>query len=167
MNYKRINKIAEELENQLGINEEIDERVDEEQIDTDVVEPSIEAEEDENLTPSEEQITASKRLKNIIRILCAKKKELTSGQKLKLSASLTKIAGYLHKADGEEEEGVKKTDIMKSVGIGFSKNGPLKTKINWAAPSLKSKGITPMSKLNELTIDDLRLILTNVRGVNV
>lgn len=157
MNYKKIKRIAEELEDQLDIT------------DDQVKETPAEAEETlveaEEVAPTDNEVTASNELKKLAQVLYNKKQPLTASQKRQLKAKLVSIASSLKQAEGEEgeEDEIKKTDLVKSIGQGFTKNGPLRQKIKW--DELKGKGITPMTKLMDLQLDDLRLILTKVRGI--
>lgn len=193
MNYEKIKKIAEELEKQLGLSEAIEENiVDEIDEVKDLPEPSLEAEdkldvdefeeikddedeefveaEDESLTASERRANvqkvkflAAKRLNRVANALNRKKNPLNEKQKIALKRFLTKVASIIRIAEGEEEE-LKKNEVVRSLGTGFAKSGPLRQRLNW--DNLKTKGITPMTKLNEMTLENVRYLLTQVKGVN-
>lgn len=181
MDYKKMDKIASDLEQALGLADNIDERVEKEKAETVVPEPTVEASDadvmayleaqekeiavdadktkkDDAMTEKEKEqcLTAAEKIVAIAKKLQAKKTELTASQEKALYAHLNKIAAGL----GDEEDGdepPKKQDVMKQVQQKFSKNGPLKTKIKW-----KETKWTPQTRLMDMDLNDLRELLTHV-----
>lgn len=169
MNYKRIAKIAQDMENELGLAPKIDERVREEKETVEVPEPVIEASDDdvksyldamEEEVKEEANIKAAEKLVKASKKLYAMKKELTASQKRKLKAYLQGVHKSLIAVAGDEEEPeLKRQDVVKELNRRFNKDGKLLVKIDW-----KKTNLTPGTKLREMTLDDLRALLTCVKG---
>lgn len=173
MNYKKIEKIASVIEEELGLAPIIDERVEEEKETTPVPEPALEASDEdvtayltamENEVREEANIKAAEKLVKASQKLYAMKGELTASQKKKLKAFLQGIHKDLMIAaapgDEEGEEELSRQDVVKELNRKFNRDGKLLVKIDWK----KTGKITKDTKLKDLTLDDLRTLLTCVRG---
>lgn len=171
MNYNKLMKIACDLEKSLG--SEIEERVEEEKAITPIPEPSLEAcvtdkevnaylASLENEVQEEANLKAAKKLTKIAQKIMNKKTPLTASQKQQLKASLQKISNEMNIEGAAEEENTElnRQDVTRELNRRFNKDGKLLVKIDWK----KTGHLTPNIKLREMTLDDLRLLLTCVRG---
>lgn len=171
MDYRKINKYAKELEKECEMVTGIDERIEDEKETTVVPEPTVEATEKDvvaYLTAMENEektsIEAAEKLIKASKKLYAMDGELTDSQKKQLKAYLMGIHRSLTAAFGkdegeEEEEGLKRQDVVKELNRRFNKEGKLLVKINW-----KKTNLTPGTKLRDMTLEDLRSLLTCVKG---
>lgn len=171
MDYERIAKIANKLEKECGLASAIDDRVKEEKETTEVPEPALEASDEdvaayltamENEVREEASIKAAEKLVKASKKLYAMKGELTASQKVQLKAYLQGVHKDLMIAaagDDEEEPELKRQDVVKELNRRFNKDGKLMVKIDW-----KKTNLTPNTKLREMTLDDLRALLTCVKG---
>lgn len=180
MDYAKILKYANDLEKSLELDvNDIDERVEEEKEQTDIPEPALEAsEEEKQLTAyleacenevkaedekQEEIVTAAEKLVKVAKKLQAKEEDLTAEQEETLKAYVGKIAKSLRafgEDDEQEEDPLKKGDLVKKINQRFTKDGKLLIRLNW---KLAPHGIGPQTKLRDITLDDLRRLLTIVK----
>lgn len=182
MDYEKLLKIASKLEDEVGIANDIDERVEQEKENTDVPEPVLEAsEEDKKMMAyleacekevkaqdeknEEKVISAAEQLVKMAYKLRDKKAEITDNQMKQLQAKTNKIAKSLKATFGneeeqEEEDALTRPELTKKINQKFTKKGKLLIRLDWKrAPA----GITPQSKLRDLTLDQLRELLTIVK----
>ena len=170
MDYEKIAKIANKLEKECGLASAIDERVKEEKETTKVPEPVLEASDEDVATylaamedevREEATINAAEKLVKASKKLYSMKKELTASQKQQLKAYLQGVHKDLMIAaagDDEAEPELKRQDVVKDLSSKFNKDGKLLSKINW-----KKTNLTPSTKLRDMTLDDLRALLTCVK----
>lgn len=171
MDYKKIEKIASKLEEEAGLAPIIDERTEKEKETVNVPEPSLEASDEDvvaYLTAMEDEvreeatINAAEKLVKASQKLYSMKKELTASQKKQLKAYLQGVHKDLMIAaagDDEAEPELKRQDVVKELNRRFNKDGKLMVKIDW-----KKTNLNPNTKLREMTLDDLRALLTCVKG---
>ena len=170
MNYKKMERIASKLEEEVGLAPIIDERTKKEKETIEVPEPSLEASDEdvvaylsamEDEVKEEATINAAEKLLRASKKLYAMKKELTASQKKKLKAYLQGVhRDLMVVASSEEEEPeLNRQDVVKELNRRFNKDGKLLVKIDW-----KKTHLQPNTKLREMTLDDLRSLLTCVRG---
>ena len=126
----------------------------------DACEKEIQAEDEKQ----EGIVTAAEKLVKVAKKLQAKEEDLTVEQEEALKAYVGKIAKSL-RAFGEddeeqEEDPLKKGDLVKKINQRFTKDGKLLIRLNW---KLAPHGIGPQTKLRDITLDDLRRLLTIVK----
>ena len=125
----------------------------------DACEKEVQAEDERQ----EEIVTAAEKLVKVAKKLQAKEEDLTAEQEETLKAYVGKIAKSL-RAFGEdneqEEDPLKKGDLVKKINQRFTKDGKLLIRLNW---KLAPHGIGPQTKLRDITLDDLRRLLTIVK----
>lgn len=80
-----------------------------------------------------------------------------------LARRLVKLARDFVSDDDSIE--VERGDLLKGVGKGFKKRGRLLNRLDW--DKVSSVGLDRNSKLKDMDLDQLRFLLTCVRGASV
>lgn len=115
----------------------------------------------------EQKLAVAQELVKIASLLKQKKHELTAKQSLALNKKLVKLSDRIA-AFGDEEFSVSKSDVMQD----FQKSNRYLDKrlmncVDWDELKNKSTSrmIKPSTQLKDITLEDLRKIMTTLRGI--